>query len=223
MQRSQINDILRAADDFIRAQGVALPPFAHLDPAALSAGDHAEIRARRLGWDVTDYNRGDFARLGLALFTLRNGTEAELRAGRGMVYAEKLLISEVDQLSPMHRHLVKTEDIINRSGGRLVVELFGSQPDGARDPEAGVSVMCDGIVRDVAAGGKLVLRTGESVTLRPGDWHAFWAEGARCLIGEVSSVNDDVTDNLFDPPLPRFAEVVEDVAPWRLLVSDYLG
>ncbi|MGD7552073.1 D-lyxose/D-mannose family sugar isomerase, partial [Ralstonia pseudosolanacearum] len=84
---------------------------------------------RRLGWDITDYGSGDFARMGLALFTLRNGTLAELQQGRGMVYAEKLLISRVHQLSPMHTHIVKSEDIINRGGGTLVVELYGSSPD----------------------------------------------------------------------------------------------
>jgi hypothetical protein len=77
------------------------------------------------------------------------------------------------------------------------------------------------VARTLPAGGTLRLAPGESVTLMPGDWHAFRAEGAYCLIGEVSTVNDDETDNVFDPPLPRFATVEEDSAPWRLLVSDY--
>lgn len=221
MKRSSINDILKSADDFITSFKVALPPFARLSPDQLRDRDHGHITDRRLGWDITDYGSGDFARMGLALFTLRNGTLAELQQGRGMVYAEKLLISRVHQLSPMHTHIVKSEDIINRGGGTLVVELYGSSPDGRRDPSAPVTVMCDGIARTLPAGGKLQLAPGESVTLRPGDWHAFWAEGADCLIGEVSTVNDDETDNIFDPPLPRFATIDEDTAPWRLLVSDY--
>ncbi|WFE74578.1 D-lyxose/D-mannose family sugar isomerase [Roseinatronobacter sp. S2] len=221
MKRSAINDILQAADAFIAGFQFALPPFAHLSPDALRGSDHAHIRDRRLGWDITDYGGGDFATMGLALFTLRNGTLAELQQGRGMVYAEKLLISRVDQLSPMHTHAVKSEDIINRGGGILVVELFASSPDGHRDPSLPVTVTCDGIARTLPAGGKLKLAPGESVTLRPGDWHAFWAEGADCLIGEVSTVNDDETDNIFDPPLPRFTKVDEDAPPWRLLVSDY--
>ena len=80
---------------------------------------------------------------------------------------------------------------------------------------------CDGIPREVAAGGVIRLGPGESVTLRPGDWHEFWAEGGACLIGEVSTVNDDLTDNIFAAPIGRFAEVAEDVAPTHLLVSDY--
>ena len=163
----------------------------------------------------------DFARLGLVLFTLRNGKVEDLQTGRGMAYAEKLLICRLSQISPMHRHKLKTEDIINRAGGTLVLLLFASTPDGSRDPQAPVSVVCDGIVRRVPAGGKLKLSPGESVILRPGDWHAFWAEDEDCLVGEVSTVNDDETDNIFDPALPRFARIKEDVNPLRLLVSDY--
>ena len=68
----------------------------------------------------------------------------------------------------------------------------------------------------------IVLRPGESVTLMPGDWHAFWGEGGDTLIGEVSTVNDDVTDNVFrSDKIGRFSQVEEDVAPTHLLVSDY--
>ena len=46
-------------------------------------------------------------------------------------------------------------------------------------------------------------------------------EGGDVLIGEVSTVNDDLTDNIFREPIGRFAEIDEDVAPTHLLVSDY--
>lgn len=71
------------------------------------------------------------------------------------------------------------------------------------------------------AGGHLALAPGESVTLVPGVWHAFRGEGADVLIGEISTVNDDATDNWFRDPVGRFADVDEDVEPLRLLVSDY--
>lgn len=222
MRRSEINAILRDADATIRAAGFALPPFAHLDPDDLARLAGSEVVARRLGWDVTDYGGGDFARVGLALFTLRNGRAADLAAGRGMLYAEKLLVLRQDQLCPMHCHRLKAEDIIHRWGaGRLEVELYASDAAGGRDPAAPVTVLCDGIPRTVPAGGRIELALGESVTLMPGDWHAFRALGGDCLLGEVSTVNDDETDNVFDPPLPRFATVEEDAAPWRWLVSDY--
>ena len=41
------------------------------------------------------------------------------------------------------------------------------------------------------------------------------------LIGEVSTVNDDRTDNVFAEPIARFAEIEEDEEPLHLLVSDY--
>ena len=138
-----------------------------------------------------------------------------------MLYAEKVLISRVDQLSPMHRHIIKAEDIINRGGGTLVLKLYASAPDGSIDRERDVSVPVDGQVRTLPAGGLLKLDVGESVTLLPSVWHAFWAEGADCLIGEVSTVNDDRTDNVFEDPIGRFSSIEEDEPPLRLLVSDY--
>ena len=41
------------------------------------------------------------------------------------------------------------------------------------------------------------------------------------LIGEVSTVNDDETDNIYRDPIGRFSEIEEDEAPTHLLVSDY--
>lgn len=206
----------------IRAAGFTLPPFAHVAPADLNRLAGSEVIARRLGWDVTDYGAGDFAALGLALFTLRNGRVADLTAGRGMLYAEKLLVLREGQYCPMHTHRLKAEDIIHRWGdGWLEVEVFASDAAGGRDRAAPVTVLCDGLPRRLPAGGRLVLHPGESVTLMPGDWHAFRARGGDCLLGEVSTVNDDESDNIFDPPLPRFATVDEDEGPWRWLVSDY--
>jgi D-lyxose ketol-isomerase len=71
------------------------------------------------------------------------------------------------------------------------------------------------------AGSTLRLAPGESVTLLPGVWHAFWGEGGDVLIGEVSTVNDDETDNVFASPIGRFAAIEEDEPPTHLLVSDY--
>jgi len=223
MKRSEVNEILREGDAFIRGFGVHLPPFADWTPERFAAEkpNAAALLSARLGWDVTDYGLGDFARTGLFLFTARNGELADLSAGRGMVYAEKIMITRRDQLAPLHRHNVKTEDIINRGGGELVIELFASAPDGAVDEDAPVTVPTDGVLRTTPAGGKLALAPGASVTLHPGVWHAFWAEKDDVLIGEVSTVNDDLTDNIFRDPIGRFSAIVEDESPWRLLVSDY--
>ena len=127
MKRSDVNRIMREADQFIRSFGYILPPFAYWSPAEFTARKH-EARAiidHNLGWDITDYGLGDFMDTGLFLFTVRNGNNADLSKGRGMLYAEKAMISRQDQYSPMHRHHLKAEDIINRGGGTLVIELFG--------------------------------------------------------------------------------------------------
>ena len=223
MKRSTINDIMDAADDLIRQHGFTLPPFAYWTPEDFRARqrDARHVIDARCGWDITDYGAGRFDEMGLFLFTLRNGRLADLQRGGGMCYAEKLLISRQDQLSPMHTHVIKAEDIINRGGADLVIELFGSDDQGNFAEDRGGTVWCDGIRRDYVAGEKLVLHPGESVTLMPGDWHAFWGEGGDVLIGEVSTVNDDETDNIFREPIGRFAEIEEDVAPTHLLVGDY--
>ena len=116
---------------------------------------------------------------------------------------------------------MKTEDIINRGGATLVVELFGSDDADNFADDRGRTVYCDGIKRNFAAGAKLRLAAGESVTLMPGDWHAFWDDGGDVLIDKVSTLNDDETDNIFRDPIGRFANIEEDVDPKHLLVSDY--
>ena len=223
MKRSQINEIMAQADDMMRRYGFALPPFAYWTPEEFKTNALVarHVIDARCGWDITDYGAGDFDKMGLFLFTLRNGLQSDLIAGGGMCYAEKLLISRQDQLSPMHTHVLKAEDIINRGGATLVVELYGSDDNGKFSEDRGGRVMCDGILRDYAPGEKLSFAPGESVTLRPGDWHAFWGEGGDVLIGEVSTVNDDETDNVFRDPVGRFANIVEDTDPKHLLVSDY--
>ena len=221
MERSQINEILRSSDAFIRSFGYIMPPFAYWTPDQMRAADHRTIVERGMGWDITDYGQGRFDEMGLFLFTVRNGDAADLGKGTGMLYAEKIMISRKDQYSPMHRHNIKAEDIINRGGGKLVLELFAPLPDGGIDREADVTVPVDGLLRTLPAGGKLSLDPGESVTLLPGVWHAFWGEGDDVLIGEVSTVNDDNTDNVFEQAIGRFASVVEDEDPKHLLVSDY--
>lgn len=224
MKRSEINTILREGEAFIRSFGQVLPPFAHLSPAEMRArsGELGMLVERGLGWDVTDFGSGDFARSGLFLFTARNGSADDLSRGRGMVYAEKIMISRRDQLTPMHRHDLKAEDIINRGGARLAIELFAAAPDGSVDEEAPVEVVTDGVARRLRAGEILALAPGESVTLMPRThWHAFWGEGGDVLVGEVSTVNDDRGDNVFRDPVGRFASIEEDEAPLHLLVADY--
>ena len=222
MKRSRVNEIMAEADEMMRRHGFVLPQFAYWSPEEfVERSRGSRIVEARMGWDITDFGAGRYDEMGLFLFTLRNGSLADLQRGGGMCYAEKLLISKQDQLSPMHTHIIKAEDIINRGGATLAVQLYGSEPDGTFDENAGGAVRCDGVERAFAPGEVLNLQPGQSVTLLPGDWHAFWGEGGDVLIGEVSTVNDDLTDNVYREPIGRFSEIEEDEAPRHLLVSDY--
>ena len=222
MKRSEINAVMQDVSAFLAQHQFYLPPFAYWSPDewARQGNEVQEIVARRLGWDITDFGRGDFARMGLFLFTIRNGWAEALQAGRGKLYAEKILVVDVDQVTPLHFHWLKTEDIINRGGGHLVVQLYSATPDeGLADTPVSVSI--DGITRTVEPGGTVTLRPGESITLSPYCYHAFWATESRVLAGEVSLVNDDSTDNRFYEPVGRFPAIVEDEPPLHLLVNDY--
>ncbi len=222
MRRSEINRILTEADAFLKEHRFMLPPFAYWRPSdwRTKGGDVRDIVERRLGWDITDFGSGDFAKVGLFLFTIRNGNPADLGKGRGKLYGEKILVVDVDQLTPMHLHKVKTEDIINRGGGRLGIRLYNSTADGGLD-ESDVTVEVDAVPRTVAAGGSILLEPGESLTLPDGLYHEFWGVDDRVLVGEVSLVNDDTTDNYFLDAAGRFPTVEEDEEPLYLLVNDY--
>ena len=71
-------------------------------------------------------------------------------------------------------------------------------------------VKVNGISVTVHSGVQLTLQAGERVTLLPGVLHEFWPLSEECVIGEVSTANDDETDNFFtDPNVGRFP-VIED-------------
>lgn len=223
MKRSEINAILRAADAFIRARGFHLPPFAYWTPAEWAEKGQAarEIRECGLGWDITDFGSGDFQRVGLFLFTLRNGRPENWQTLTGKLYAEKVMIVEPGQVTPMHFHWNKMEDIINRGGGNLLIQLYNASPDESLDQANPVALSVDGMQRSFPPGGMLRLTPGESVSLPQRCYHQFWGEGERTLVGEVSLVNDDQRDNCFLEPVGRFPAIEEDEAPLHLLVSDY--
>jgi hypothetical protein len=226
MKRSEVNRQIQSALDFAESLQFRLPPFARWTPQEWACRGHEadEIRHNRLGWDITDFGGGDFRRQGLTLFTIRNGNpKVPTAPGRpAKTYCEKLLIADEDQVTPMHFHWSKMEDIINRGGGILVIEVHQATRDETLSPEP-VPVSVDGVVRTVPAGTKIELHPGESITLPPYLYHAFWAKKGRgrVLSGEVSAVNDDERDNRFLEPLGRFPAIEEDEPPRFLLCNEY--
>ena len=219
MKRSEINRIIREARAFFEQMNFRLPPVAEWTLADWQTkGDEVrEIVEAGIGWDLTDFGRGDFAKAGLLLFTIRNGC-----ARTGKPYAEKIMIVRENQLTLTHHHWQKTEDIICRGGGNLQIKLHNATAD-EKLADTPITVQMDGVTHRFPAGTTVTLHPGESITLTPNLYHSFWGEPGHgtVLVGEVSAVNDDKTDNCFLEPLLRFPEIEEDEPPFRLLVSDY--
>lgn len=220
MKRSEINQLIQSSIEFFNLMNFKLPPWAYWKPEDWKGKYEtcSEIADNMLGWDLTDFGSGDFHRSGLILFTIRNGNIKKDKKP----YAEKIMIVEEMQETPAHFHWSKMEDIINRGGGNLVMELWKSTSDEQISNEP-FTVKTDGVLRRLLPGDKIILTPGESICLVQGLYHRFYGEAGKgkVLVGEVSAVNDDYTDNRFNPPVGRFPQIEEDEAPLHLLVSDF--
>ena len=161
-----------------------------------------------MGWDVTDFGSGRFEDRGLVIFCVRNGRQA---IAEEKPYAEKLLVVRERQETPFHAHKVKMEDIIVRGGGNLMMELYNMEESGglATTPVRSWSMASS---TDLTAGEPIRLAPGQSATITRNLWHRFYGEAGKgtVFVGEVSQVNDDLTDNYFLETLGRFAKIEED-------------
>lgn len=159
-------------------------------------------------WDVTDFGLGDFDNYGLVLINLAEEPE----------YCEKLMYATKGQVTPAHTHKKKKEDIICRYG-RLAIEVWNGPPQDAGSKQIELNV--NGEPRLFQSGDTVVLNSGERVTLVPGIYHQFYPETEECIIGEVSTANDDLNDNFFvNEDIGRFSEIDEDEPAIVTLVSD---
>lgn len=223
MKRSEINSSIRAAMALFESRQFKLPPFAFWTPQQWQqVGEEVrEIRENGLGWDVTDYGRGNFSHTGLLLFTIRNGNYTNRqRYPKG--YAEKIMVVRENQVTPWHFHWNKREDIINRGGGDLVVELYLADENDEFSDKA-FEVTIDGVRRKVAPGDKVILTPGESICLEPYVYHTFYGRdgGGTVMVGEVSDVNDDANDNRFYEEIGRFPTIEEDEPAMYYLCTEY--
>ncbi|NOR76458.1 MAG: D-lyxose/D-mannose family sugar isomerase [Draconibacterium sp.] len=220
MKRSEINKLIQESINFFNQMNFKLPPWAYRKPEDWK-GEYDtcnEIVDNMLGWDLTDFGSGKFLQQGLILFTIRNGNPNKDRK----TYAEKIMIVEENQVTPMHFHWSKMEDIINRGGGNLVLELYKSD-EKEKFSNDDFEVKIDGVTRKLKPGSIVTLTPGESICLEQGIYHRFYGETGKgkVLVGEVSTVNDDTSDNRFYDPVGRFPEIEEDEQPIYLLASDY--
>ena len=209
MRRSEINTAISAAKEVLQEFRWSLPVWSNWTPDDYLANPDLAVwlNKHQMGWDVTDFGSGNYARRGLCLFCLRNGIQSDATSPP---YAEKLLLVGEEQETPFHTHKVKLEDIINRGGGDLVIEF--RQSEHADGP---IELRCDGVLHRLEQDEPLCISPGSSVTIPRGLFHRFYArrDGGVVLAGEVSQVNDDGSDNYFLEPVGRFSTIIEDVAP----------
>ncbi|QEN08346.1 D-lyxose/D-mannose family sugar isomerase [Oceanispirochaeta crateris] len=222
MTRSKINQIIKESIQFFEKMNFMLPPFAHFSKNdwVENISRYKEILDLQLGWDITDFGHDNFEEEGLLLFTLRNGRLGDSVYSKS--YAEKIMIVQENQYTPMHYHWVKMEDIINRGGGNLLIKFYMADENDQFSPE-NIVLSIDGSETVITAGETVSLKPGESVTIPRKVFHTFWGEEGKgpVLVGEVSMVNDDSSDNNFFKAVGRFPKIEENEQPYRLIGSDY--
>ncbi|MDR1191550.1 MAG: D-lyxose/D-mannose family sugar isomerase [Verrucomicrobiales bacterium] len=170
---------------------------------------HGQTLPPRPRWDVTDFGLGDWRRHGLVLVNLAEEPE----------YCEKLMYAQRGMTTPAHCHRRKKEDIIARHG-TLRVTVWAAPP--AEAAGLPLTLKVNGEPRALVSGADLDLPAGSRVTLTPGVYHEFAPLTEECVIGEVSTANDDTRDNFFiNPDVGRYPAIEEDEPPLVTLLSEH--
>ena len=222
MKRSEINAAVKWADELLKKNNIRLPLYAYWDMETWKAhkSELDTVKKVMLGWDITDFGTGDFSTVGAVLYTVRNGDMND--ANVGVPYCEKYIVMKEGQRLPKHYHVFKTEDIINRANGVLAVYLWNTNEAGEQ-LDTDVHVFMDGIERVFKAGEEILVYPGNSISLKPHIAHIFGPKPGMgdLVVGEVSKVNDDNTDNYFLEPTARFADIEEDEPALHPLCNEY--
>lgn len=223
MKRSQINAAIAWAKELLEKNNVHLPEYAYwnMEKWQENKDKIGEIRHVMLGWDVTDFGVDKFDEVGGVLYTVRNGDMKNPEIG--VPYCEKYIVMKEGQRLPKHYHVFKTEDIINRANGVLSVFLWNADKDG-NELDTDVTVKMDGIKKTFKAGEEILVYPGNSISLEPYMAHIFGPlkpGSGDLIVGEVSKVNDDNTDNYFLEETRRFATIEEDEAILHPLCNEY--
>lgn len=220
MKRSEIDKLIDEAIAFLNEANFTLPEWACWTRRGWSQklAETKRVRELKLGWDVTDFGSGDFYKQGLLLFTIRNGIVGNSDYNKG--YAEKVMLPRRGQVTPYHYHVQKTEDIINRCGGEFKIKFCKAEKE-AGLAKGRFKVYIDEVERELGPEEVVSIKPGQSVTMEPYIYHEFWTPDEMVLVGEVSSVNDDETDNHFYKEVKRFSQIEEDVAGKYYLCNEY--
>lgn len=222
MKRSLINTLQREAIEFLIKSNYRLPPFAFWSAEEWynKSSEYNSLRKMMLGWDITDFGSDCFYSTGAVSFRLRNKTAYNEVISKP--YSEALIIIEENQRIPLHYHMDKIEDIINRSGGNLMVTLYNVMPYGELDT-SNVMVIIDGCQYQASAGSTVRLAPGESITILPNVYHSYYGETGcgKLIAGLISTVGSSRMDNHFHEFFTRYPIIENDELPLYLLTSDY--
>ena len=222
MKRSEINQAVNWAKDLIARNNIRLPEYAYwtMDTWKANSDKLDTIKKVMLGWDITDFGMNDFSKVGAVLYTVRNGDQND--PSIGVPYCEKYILMKEGQRLANHYHVFKTEDIINRAGGVLALYLWNTDESG-KMLDTDVKVYMDGVLCTFKPGEEVLVHTGDSLTIPPHVTHIFGPKAGYgdLVVGEVSKVNDDNTDNYFLEHIARFSEIEEDEPAARPLCNEY--
>ena len=220
MRRSEIDRYIKEAYVFLEKMYFRLPSWACFNACEWDnlGPEYKGIAKNMLGWEVTDFGSGKFKDVGVVSFTMRNhSTDEGFRTGN---YAEKVIIVRKNQVTPAHYHKKKTEDVINRGGGKLCVKLWMADAKGGM-AENSFSAEIDGISRKVIPGEILKINPGESICITPGMYHTFWAEIDMVMAGQISSAEIDHQDTFFYENYKWETDIEEDEQPDYFLSHEY--
>ena len=195
MKRSAVNQAIAWAKDYLHKNNIHLPEYAY--------------------WPLETWkaNAGK-------LDTVRNGSIDDKSVG--VPFCEKYIVMRDGQRLTNHYHVAKTEDIINRAGGVLRLYLWKVDPATGKMTDEDVDVYMDGVLHTFKAGEEVLVEPGNSISLTPYIAHIFGPKpGSDLVVGEVSSINDDNTDNYFLEECLRYTTIEDDEPMTCPLCNEY--
>jgi D-lyxose ketol-isomerase len=224
MKRSEINAAIARAIDNAKKYGVALPKWADWHPLQFGA-DCDGIRHQRLGWKAVDFGLDKFNECGLVVLSLTAPLVDEYgepltTAQRVGAYdypvtgfSRKYLFVQAGQTEPHHFHRQKKRKEVKVIAGSSVrFELAWADSDTELSSTREVVVQVDGMSHHLPANGSIVVNPGETITL-PGDLShiiSVPAGGPDTIMEEISTANNDRSDNIFPFMTPTSQPVIED-------------